>query len=50
VDLVEGEGGEVITVVPPDARLQLVHLVLYLRHLHKYLLYKLTDWSYNVYI
>jgi hypothetical protein len=48
VDLVEGEGGEVITVVPPNARLHPVHLVLH--HLHKYLLHKFTDWSYNMYI
>jgi hypothetical protein len=45
VDVVKGEGGRIVTAVPPDARLQLVHLVLHLRHLHKYLLHKLTDWS-----
>lgn len=32
-DVVEGERGEVVAGVPPDARLQLVHLVLHPCHL-----------------
>ena len=39
VDISEGEGGEVVAGVPPDAAFQLLHLIPHPCHLHKYLLH-----------